>query len=58
MPKPADIVRNLQGTASDRSLIAWGKLLEAMRRVGAYRSVAFDDGAIHAAVEDMATISA
>ena len=24
-----------------------------MQRVGAYRSVAFDDGAIHAAIEDM-----
>jgi hypothetical protein len=37
----------------DRSLIAWGKLLDAMQRVGAYESVAFDDGAIHAAVVDM-----
>ncbi len=50
-PKPADIVRALQGTQTDRSLIAWGKVLDAAQRVGAYQSVAFDDGAIHAAIE-------
>lgn len=53
MPKPSDIVRQLQGTNTDRSLIAWGKLLDAMQRVGAYTSVCFDDAAIHAAVEDV-----
>jgi hypothetical protein len=52
-PKPADLVRQLRGTQSDRSLIAWGKVLGAMRRVGAYTSVVFDDGAIHAAIVDM-----
>jgi hypothetical protein len=52
-PKPADIVRELQGTVTDRSLVAWGKVLEAMRVVGAYRSVAFDDAAIHSAIEDI-----
>lgn len=52
-PMPADIVRELQGTHTDRSLIAWGKVLEAIQRVGAYQNVAFDDGAIHATVEDM-----
>lgn len=52
-PKPADIVRQLQGTHADRSLMAWGKVYEAMGRVGAYTSVAFDDPAIHSAIEDM-----
>lgn len=52
-PKPADLVRMLRGTSADRSLIAWGKVLDAMQRVGAYRTVVFDDGAIHAAVSDM-----
>lgn len=52
-PKPADLVRMLRGTSADRSLIAWGKVLDAMTRVGAYRTVVFDDGAIHAAVSDM-----
>lgn len=52
-PKPADLVRMLRGTSADRSLLAWGKVLDAMQRVGAYRTVVFDDGAIHAAVSDM-----
>lgn len=53
MPRPADIVRRLEGTSADRSLIAWGKVLDAMQRVGAYTTVVFDDGAIHAAISDM-----
>jgi hypothetical protein len=52
-PKPADVVRQLQGTRTDRSLVAWGKVLDAMQRVGAYTSVVFDDGLIHAVVEDL-----
>ena len=52
-PMPADIVKNLQGTQTDRSLMAWGKVLEGIQRVGAYQSVGFDDPAIHAAVEDL-----
>ena len=52
-PKPADLVRVLQGTHTDRSLFAWGKLYGAMASVGAYQSVAFDDAAIHLAVEDL-----
>lgn len=53
MPKPADIVRQLQGTNTDRALIAWGKTLQAIQQVGAYASVCFDDGVIHAVIEDM-----
>lgn len=52
MPKPADLVRMLDGTTTDRAAIAWGKVLDAARRVGAYTDVVFDDAAIHAAVED------
>jgi len=52
-PKPADIVRQLGGTATDRAMLAWGKVLEAMQSVGAYADVVFDDPAIHACVEDL-----
>lgn len=52
-PMPADMVRLLQGTQADRSLLAWGKVLEAIQRVGAYSSVVFDEPSIHAAIEDM-----
>lgn len=52
-PKVADIVRVMQGTATDRAAIAWGKVHEAMSAVGAYTDVVFDDPAIHAAIEDL-----
>lgn len=51
-PKVADIVRQLSGTKTDKSMIAWGKVHDAMGRVGAYSDVVFDDPAIHAAVSD------
>lgn len=51
-PKPADLVRQLAGTSTDRSLMAWSKVHQAMQRVGAYNSVVFDDPAIHAAIDD------
>lgn len=53
MPKPADVIRAIEGTSADRAVLAWGRVVEAMRLVGAYRSVAFDDIAIHAAVQDL-----
>lgn len=52
-PKPADLVRVLAGTTTDRAAIAWGKTFEAMGSVGAYTDVVFDDPAIHAVVEDL-----
>ena len=51
-PKVSDLVRILAGTTTDRAVLAWGKLLGAMSAVGAYSDVAFDDPAIHAAIED------
>lgn len=52
-PKPADLVRQLSGTVSDKAMLAWGKTLDAASRVGAYTDVVFDDPAIHAAIEDL-----
>lgn len=52
-PKPADLVRQLAGTATDRAMLAWGKVHDAMGRVGAYQDVVFDDAVIHAVVEDL-----
>ena len=52
-PKPADIVRQLAGTATDRAALAWGKAIDAASRVGAYTDVVFDDPAIHAVIEDL-----
>lgn len=52
-PKPADLVLQLQGTQTDRSLVAWGDVLDAMQRIGQYESIVFADLAIHAAITDM-----
>lgn len=52
-PKPADIVRQLSGTSTDKAQIAWGKAFDAAGRVGAYTDVVFDDPAIHAVIEDL-----
>lgn len=50
-PKPADIVRLLQGSSQSASGEAWAKVDHAIRCVGNYRSVVFDDPKIHAAIE-------
>ena len=52
-PKVADIVRVLQGTATEKAALAWGKVYEAMQLVGAYQDICFDDKAIHAAIRDL-----
>jgi hypothetical protein len=52
-PKPADIVRMLQGSTQDSALSAWAKVDKAVRHVGTYASVVFDDPLIHAVLHDM-----
>lgn len=53
MPKPADVVRMLQGSTQDAALVAWSKVDRAVREVGTYRSVVFDDALIHRIVVEM-----
>lgn len=53
MPKPADLIRLLDGTHEDRAAIAWSKVYRAITSVGGYATVAFDDGAIHTAIVDL-----
>lgn len=51
---PADILRALGGlTPSEKADRAWSKLLGAIRRVGQYESVVFEDQAITASVIHM-----
>jgi hypothetical protein len=52
-PMPADMVKVLHGTQTDRSLLAWGRVHQAMQLVGAYASPDFADPAIVSAVTDM-----
>lgn len=51
--KVSDVVRLLEGNTADRAAEAWGKVFEAMGRVGAHQDVCFDEAAIHAAITDM-----
>lgn len=53
MPMPADIVRLIDGTGGSRAQLAWTGVRDAIRSVGPYRSVVFDDPITHAVIEDM-----
>lgn len=52
-PKPADIVRLLTGTSLDAAMVAWSKVDRAVRRVGPYPSVTFDDALVQRVLQDM-----
>ncbi|MBN9124788.1 MAG: hypothetical protein BGO99_00160 [Nitrosospira sp. 56-18] len=52
-PKPADIIRMLQGSTQDSALRAWAKVDRAVRSVGTYCDVVFDDALIHRVIQDM-----
>ena len=53
LPKPADIVKMFGGRTQDRALMAWSKVDKAVRCVGNYESVAFDDPLIHRVLQEM-----
>ena len=55
-PKPADIVRNIDGeqrTSEDRALIAWMEVELAMSRFGAYGTLELDDKQALMAIKSM-----
>jgi hypothetical protein len=53
MPRIADIARMLGGTTQDAALVAWAKVDRAVRSVGTYADVVFDDPLIHRVLHDM-----
>ncbi len=53
LPKPADIVRLIEGSGETKALLAWAKVERAVIQIGSYQSVVFDDPLIHAVIEDM-----
>lgn len=53
MPKPADVIRMIEGTSLDASMVAWSKFERAVRQIGPYQSVVFDDPLIHKVVAQM-----
>lgn len=52
-PKPADIIRFIEGNGESKALMAWAKAERAMIQIGRYQSVVFDDPLIHSVIEDM-----
>jgi len=52
-PKPADIVAVINRGDKNQSLQAWKKVEHAIKHVGSYASVVFDDALIHAVIFDM-----
>ena len=53
LPKPADIVKMIDGGTADSALVGWSKFDKAVRSVGPYMSIVFDDPIIHRVIEDM-----
>lgn len=53
MPKIADVARVMQGRTDDQAALAWSKVNQAVRRVGTYQCVVFDDPVIHRVIADM-----
>lgn len=53
LPKPADIVKMFGGRTQDRALQAWSKVDRAVRSVGPYESVVFDDPLVHRVLHEM-----
>lgn len=52
-PKISDLVKFISGSSADASQQAWAKVDHAVRHVGVYQSVAFDDAIIHRVIADM-----
>lgn len=52
-PKPADLVRSLQGTHTDRALMAWNRAYKAISQVGAYQTLDLGDPIAHAAIQSL-----
>lgn len=52
-PRPSDITKILEGTSSERAAVAWIKVDRAIRTIGHYASMRFDDPLIHRVIEDM-----
>lgn len=53
LPKPADVVRLLEGSTLDSAVAAWTKVDRAIQSVGTYATVVFDDALIHCVIADM-----
>lgn len=53
MPKVSDVVRILNGTKRGQASTAWSKVDKAIRAVGPWQSVCFDDPIINKSLDDL-----
>lgn len=52
-PSPADWIKAIEGDSEIKSLAAWTKVVKAIRHVGQYESVTFNDSVVHTVINDM-----
>ncbi|MEE9451744.1 MAG: DUF6475 domain-containing protein [Gammaproteobacteria bacterium] len=52
-PKPADLIRHISGSHQTQARLAWAKVIAAIKQIGSYSSVTFDDPLIHAVLKTM-----
>ncbi len=53
MPLPADIIHHIKESAESEATRTWRHVVRAIRHLGAYQTVVFDNAVIHAAIADM-----
>jgi hypothetical protein len=53
MPKISDVKKMLEGRTEDQAQLAWSKVDSAVRQIGIWEDVAFDDPVIHRVLADM-----
>lgn len=53
IPKPADVVRHIEGDPDSRALSAWSKVEGAISGFGSYQTIVFDEPEIMCALQDM-----
>jgi hypothetical protein len=53
MPRINDLVKLIEGSSSDKAAIAWSKVLHAVRSIGPYQTIVFDDPIVHVVLSDM-----
>lgn len=52
-PKPANIIKLMDGSTLDNAYTAWTKVEDSIRKIGPYESAVFDDPIIHKVISDM-----
>lgn len=52
IPKPAVIIKAIDGSIEEQGSIAWTYVVQAIRDIGAYQSVIFDDPTINSVIQN------